>query len=47
MPDVDFADEMTLRDYALVVWRRKWIVIIPALLTTLVAIALSEAQTPM
>ncbi len=47
MAEVDVADEMTLRDYASVVWRRKWIVIIPALLTTLVAIALSVAQTPM
>ncbi len=47
MPDAPQLEEMTLRDYASVVWRRKWIVILPALLTTLVAIGLSMAQTPM
>lgn len=40
-------EEMTLRDYASVIWRRKWIVILPMVLTTLVAIGLSMAQTPM
>jgi succinoglycan biosynthesis transport protein ExoP len=39
--------EMTLRDYASVIWRRKWLVIIPTLLTALVAAGLSLAQTPM
>jgi succinoglycan biosynthesis transport protein ExoP len=38
---------MTLRDYASVVWRRKWVVILPALLTTLVATGLSHQQTSM
>ncbi len=38
---------MTLRDYAAVVWRRKWLVILPMLLTALVAGLLSTAQTPM
>jgi capsular exopolysaccharide synthesis family protein len=47
MSDVPPAEEMTLRDYASVVWRRKWIVILPMVLTTLVAVALSAAQTPM
>lgn len=47
MTDVDAADEMTLRDYASVVWRRKWFVVVPAVLTTLVALVLSLAQTPM
>jgi capsular exopolysaccharide synthesis family protein len=39
-------DEMTLRDYASVIWRRKWLVVIPAAVTALVALALSVAQTP-
>jgi polysaccharide biosynthesis transport protein len=39
-------EEMTLRDYAAVIWRRKWIVVLPVLLTTLVATGLSLAQTP-
>ena len=47
MADYDVAEEMTLRDYASVVWRRKWLVILPMLLTGLVAAALSMAQTPM
>ncbi len=38
---------MTLRDYASIVWRRKWLVILPAILTALVAGLLSMAQTPM
>jgi capsular exopolysaccharide synthesis family protein len=40
-------EEMTLRDYASVLWRRKWIVLLPVAMTTLLAIALSTAQTPM
>ena len=44
---MDQVDEMTLRDYASVVWRRKWLVILPMLLTAIVAGALSTAQTPM
>jgi capsular exopolysaccharide synthesis family protein len=36
---------MTLRDYASVLWRRKWLVIVPTLLTAMVAGALSLAQT--
>jgi capsular exopolysaccharide synthesis family protein len=44
---LDQVDEMTLRDYASVVWRRKWLVILPMLLTAIVAGALSNAQTPM
>ena len=40
-------EEMTLRDYASVVWRRKWLVILPTLLTALVAAGLTVAQTPM
>ena len=47
MSDAPQLEEMTLRDYASVVWRRKWIVILPMVLTTLVAIGLSMAQTPM
>jgi len=47
MSDAAPMEEMTLRDYASVVWRRKWIVILPTVLTTLVAIGLSMAQTPM
>ena len=38
---------MTLRDYAAVVWRRKWLVILPMLLTGLVAAGLTLAQTSM
>jgi capsular exopolysaccharide synthesis family protein len=45
--DYDVVEEMTLRDYAAVVWRRKWLVILPMLLTGLVAAALTLAQTPM
>ena len=44
---IERTDEMTLRDYAGVVWRRKWLVIIPTVLTALVAATLSLAQTPM
>ena len=47
MSDAAPMEEMTLRDYASVVWRRKWIVILPVVVTTLVAIGLSMAQTPM
>ncbi len=39
-------DEMTLRDYAAVVARRKWIVIISVLLASAVALGLSAMQTP-
>jgi non-specific protein-tyrosine kinase len=37
-------DEMTLRDYGSVVKRRKWLVIVPVILTTVVAVAMSLAQ---
>ena len=36
-----------MRDYAGVVWRRKWLVIVPTLLTAFVAALLTLAQTPM
>ena len=36
-------DEMTLRDYGAVVKRRKWLIILPAVLVTAVAIAMSLA----
>ena len=39
--------EMTLRDYAAVMWRRKWLVIIPIVVTGLTAALLSVAATPM
>lgn len=39
------AAEMTLRDYAGVVVRRKWIVIAAALITTVIAVVLSAVQT--
>jgi polysaccharide biosynthesis transport protein len=38
---------MTLRDYGAVIWRRKWLVIVPLVLTTLVATVLSLSQTNM
>ena len=38
--------EMTLRDYASIVNHRKWVIVASALLTTLVALALSVVQTP-
>ena len=37
-------DEMTLRDYGSVVKRRKWLIIVPVILTTVVAVAMSLAQ---
>ena len=40
------SDEMTLRDYARVVERRKWIVIAAVLIATIVALVLSALQTP-
>ncbi len=40
------SDEMTLRDYAGVVDRRKWIVITAVLIATIVALVLSALQTP-
>jgi polysaccharide biosynthesis transport protein len=40
------AAEMTLRDYAGVVRRRKWVVILTVLLVVLVAMALTVLQTP-
>jgi capsular exopolysaccharide synthesis family protein len=46
MPEAEPQKEMPLRDYASVIWRRKWIVILPALLTALVATGLSMAQAP-
>ena len=45
--DPQYAEEMTLRDYASVVWRRKWLVILPTVLTALVAGALTLSQTSM
>jgi succinoglycan biosynthesis transport protein ExoP len=42
-----YVEEMTLRDYASVVWRRKWLVILPAVLTALVAAVLTLSQTSM
>lgn len=42
-PDVA---EMTLRDYANVVIRRKWIVVAATLLTTVIAVAMSALQSP-
>mgnify|MGYP001815928934 CR=1 FL=1 len=47
MADYDVVEEMSLRDYAAVIWRRKWLVILPTLLTALVAAGLTLAQTPM
>ena len=38
--------EMTLRDYARVVMRRKWVVIAAVFLTTAIAVVSSAAQTP-
>ncbi len=38
--------EMTLRDYARVVDRRKWVVILAVLLATITALALTALQTP-
>ena len=38
--------EMSLRDYASVVDRRKWLVITVVVLTTLVALAITTLQTP-
>jgi polysaccharide biosynthesis transport protein len=43
----DAPPEMTLRDYGAVIWRRKWLVIVPLVLTTLVATVLSLSQTNM
>jgi polysaccharide biosynthesis transport protein len=40
------SEEMTLRDYAAVVGRRKWLVIAAVLLSTAVAIGLTATQTP-
>ena len=39
------ADEMTLRDYAAVLSRRRWLVIVPAVIVTAVALAMSLSQT--
>ncbi len=38
--------EMTLRDYAAVIWRRKWLVIIPIVVTAVTAALLSVSATP-
>ena len=38
-------EEMTLRDYAAVINRRRWLVVIPAVLVTAVALMMSLAQT--
>lgn len=43
---VQASGEMTLRDYGNVVLRRRWVVIIATLLTTLVAVASVALQTP-
>jgi non-specific protein-tyrosine kinase len=40
------APEMTLRDYAGVVARRKWVVIAAVLLSTVIAVGLTATQTP-
>lgn len=37
---------MTLRDYGAVIWRRKWIVLVPAIITPVVALVLTFAQDP-
>ena len=37
----------TLRDYARVVWRRKWIVLAVAVAVTALAVAYTHAKTPM
>ncbi len=47
MAELDRVEEMTLRDYAVVVWRRKWLVIVPTLVTGIVAALFTLAQTPM
>lgn len=46
LPVQNSNDEMTLRDYAQVVARRKWIVITAVLLSATVALLLSALQTP-
>lgn len=38
---------MTLRDYASVIWRRKWLVLVPIVITGVTAGLLSVAATPM
>ncbi|WP_395161585.1 Wzz/FepE/Etk N-terminal domain-containing protein, partial [Ilumatobacter sp.] len=43
---MDLQAEMTLRDYARVVIRRKWIVIAAVVLTTTISVVSSAAQTP-
>lgn len=45
--EFDQSDQTTSRGYASVVWRRKWLVIVPTLLTAFVAALLTLAQTPM
>src|SRR6056297_1364365 len=45
-PMTTAGDEMTLRDYAGVVDRRKWVVVAAVLLVTLVAVGLTTLQTP-
>ena len=40
------SEEMTLRDYAAVVGRRKWLVIVTVVLCTAVAIGITAMQTP-
>jgi uncharacterized protein involved in exopolysaccharide biosynthesis len=44
MPTVD--TEMTLRDYASIVYRRRWIVSAAAFITTLVALVSTVLKTP-
>jgi uncharacterized protein involved in exopolysaccharide biosynthesis len=41
-----FEPELTLRDYAHVVARRKWVVVIAVLTSLIAAVAMSTAQTP-
>ena len=44
--DVDPIPEMTLRDYVSVIWRRKWIVVLPIVVVGLTATLLTAAATP-
>jgi capsular exopolysaccharide synthesis family protein len=46
VPDVEPIPEMTLRDYVSVIWRRKWIVLLPIIVVGATAVALTAAATP-
>lgn len=46
VPDVDPLPEMTLRDYMSVIWRRKWIVLLPIVVVGVTATLLTAAATP-